>query len=475
MSILDNLRTTMQRWLMPAEYLSDYLGREAWERAMLFRNYRQGRQREQLRTKPLQANDNVLLNYTGLIIERSVSLLVGEGITFDFPGETETVQEALIKRTWAVNSGDILLHELADYAGTHGTGYVKIIPDGLEDPERPGVYLPRLVVVDPLWVTIETETEDNAAVLRYVIRFNTTAPDGGEMARREVIERIMPETDTQGTLYQADAVTGWTISNYWSWRGTGGRWALMTDPVVWPYPFPPMVHFKNLPNPGSCYGLADITEPLIELQDRVNFVASNIAKIIRYHAHPRTWGKNFGTLSNASWGADEMIVLSGDGQIANLEMQSDLSSSLAFYQVLRQSLFDTARTVDLSSMADKVGQLTNFALRVLYQDTLAKLNTKRELYGEALVEINRRILLLGGYAGEQAHGGAVVWPETLVQDTTEQSQLIKTDLELGLVSKQTAAGLRGYDWEQEQARMGLEQTAEDNLGAALLRAFDRGG
>jgi hypothetical protein len=54
------------------------------------------------------------------------------------------------------------------------------------------------------------------------------------------------------------------------------------------------------------------------------------------------------------------------------------------------------------------------------------------------------------------------------------SQAIKTDLELGLVSKQTASGLRGYTWADEEERMAGEKAANDNIGAALLRAFGQG-
>ena len=60
------------------------------------------------------------------------------------------------------------------------------------------------------------------------------------------------------------------------------------------------------------------------------------------------------------------------------------------------------------------------------------------------------------------------------ENEIELSQAIKTDLELGLVSKQTAAGLRGYTWADEEERMTGEKAANDNIGAALLRAFGQG-
>jgi len=158
--------------------------------------------------------------------------------------------------------------------------------------------------------------------------------------------------------------------------------------------------------------------------------------------------------------------------IQNLEMQSDLSSSLSFIRYLRQALFDVSRAVDIDSLSDKLGSLTNFGLRVLYQDALGKLEEKRGLYAEAIVEINHRLLELAG--ADDTDGGEVVWPDVMPVDAVGQAQALSTDIDFGLVSKQTASGLRGYTWEDEEKRMSNERVASDNVGAALLRAFGQG-
>jgi hypothetical protein len=123
-------------------------------------------------------------------------------------------------------------------------------------------------------------------------------------------------------------------------------------------------------------------------------------------------------------------------------------------------------------MADKLGSLTNFGLRVLYQDALSKLEEKRGLYAEGIVEINHRLLKLAG--APDTDGGEVKWHDVLPANEAEVSQAIRTDLELGLVSKQTASGLRKYVWEDEETRIASEKASADNLGAALLRAFGQG-
>jgi hypothetical protein len=142
--------------------------------------------------------------------------------------------------------------------------------------------------------------------------------------------------------------------------------------------------------------------------------------------------------------------------------------------MLRQAVFDIARSVDLASMQDKLGALTNFGLRVLFYDSLAKLNSKRELYGEALVEVNRRLLVLSELPEIDTDGGVVVWPEPLPTSEAAQITGVQTAINLGLLSKETAAGILGFDWMKEQERIQGEQDGQDNIGARLLSAFERG-
>ena len=460
MGLMDNIRERLLYWLMPDEWLNNPL-RERLEKYALNQQYYQGEYRRQLRVKPLQADDNIGLNFTGLVVDRSISMMLGNGVEFDL-GENEAAQE-YINAVYEANKSGILLHKAAQYAGIYGTGYLKIIPEGTEArSSTENILLPRLVALDPFWVRIQTMPEDIETVKSYTVRFNVEV-NGQETARREVTERVTTE-DGADTL-------SWLISNYQSNRKTNGRWEL-TSEESWPYEFSPIVHWQNLPQPSDTYGQSDI-EDIIELQDRINFTASNISKIIRYHAHPKTWGRGIESSSKTSWGADEMLQFRGDNaQISNLEMQSDLSSSRAYLMELRQALFDISRTVDITSVADKLGSLTNFGLKVLFMDALNKIGTKQELMGEALIELNHRLLTLDGIQHED--GGVVVWPDALPVDDVAETNALARDMELGLVSKKTASLTRGYDYDKEQEEMKEEKSSEENLGSMLLTAFSKG-
>jgi hypothetical protein len=313
-------------------------------------------------------------------------------------------------------------------------------------------------------------------VTGYKIEFAALGMDGKPVAyKQEIMRDDGIEIDENGEQEITREVS-WTITDY-EWGPLDTRWRI-TSQEVWPYDFPPMLHWQNLPDPTSVYGKPDITDDVIELQDHVNFVASNLRKIIRLYAHPPRWGKGLGNADKIALGPDELISFQGkDAELHQLEQLGDLTASSNFLTMLRQSLFDITQTVDLSSMSDKLGALTNFGLRVLYLDALAKLGTKRELYGDALKELVRRLLILAEFANTDP--GTIEWPEVLPVDETGQVQALEADLRMGIVSKQTTASRRGYDWQSEEERIADEKQAtsenESNIGAMILRSFNGGG
>jgi hypothetical protein len=428
------------------------------------RNYRQGRHDRQMKVKENQFDDNLAVNFTGLIVDRSVNMLM-RGLKFDMG---EDANQKYIDGLWAANKKSILLYKTGVLGAEAGTCYLKIIPEGVAG--RDGVVYPRLVAIDPEWIEIETSPEDIEDVTGYEIKYVITGADGKPVAIKEEIEvdkgiEINEQSEQVSARPQAWNVTRWESTQ-------GGRWQRVSQ-YRWEYAFAPLLHWQNLPDPLNVYGDPDITLDIEALQDRINFVASNISKIIRLYAHPPRWGKHLGDKAVMTWGPDEMPVYNDErAELNQLEPIGDLAASTNFLTFLTKALNEISQTVDVYSQADKLGQLTNFAVRVLYQDALNKLEAKRDLYGEALVELNRRLLVVG--QGVETDGGKVVWGDPLPKNEIEEQTALKGDLDMGIVSKETVSGLRGYNWEDEQARKSTEQVEGDNVGAALLRAFNNG-
>jgi len=434
------IRELLQSWLLP---------KEVWHQVQEVtqqRDYRTGRQKRQLKIVPFQPDDNIVMNFTGLVIDRSVSMLFGKGIDTQF--DTDAAQK-YIDMVLEANRQELLLHNMGLTGGEAGTFYVKIVPDGLV---YKGVVYPRLIVLDPMLMTIETEPNDKEKVTAYRIVY--IVKENG----KEVIRQELTRLDNLSWVIESGIIENDKFK--------------IDKTLTWEYPFPPIIHGQNLPNIESPYGDPDVTQDVVELQDRLNLTSSNISKILRLHAHPILVGKGMAAGSNSAVDIEpgKLIKVGTEQDVHSVEMQSDLASSQQYLTTMRQALFDVTRTVDISSMSDKLGALTNFGLKVLYQDAIAKNATKQALYGEVLEELFRRLLILNNMPEEH---GIIVWPDVLPVNDTEEMTALKTELELGLVSKETVSTERGRDFEQEKEKMASEKSQGDNIGEMILQNFNR--
>lgn len=426
------------------------------------REYYSGDQPKQIRVRPGKTDDNIIVNLVGLAVDRSLSHLLAGGVTFVLP-EGEEAQDEYLSDLWECNRQSVLLYNAALMAAVYGTGYIKIIPDGTSDLYT-GEILPRLVALNPEYLTIATDPQDAEKVLRYVVEYVVGDTGYREITRRTGSEdyEIPPETvdDT------------WVVENYITDKG--GKWKLV-DKYEWPYTFPPIVHWKNLPSINNVYGSSDIDD-ILGIQDKDNFTVSNIQKMVRLQAHRQLWGRNLGKDDLVDIGPDKLIKLTGtESELGVLDIQSDIGASLQFSRDLRQTLFDVAREVDITSITDKIGALTNFGLRVLYADSLSKTNTKRELFGEALLELNRRLLVLNGMEGEASRPGEIIWKDPLPVNIREEMETDNIALQMGIVDIQTIyeryAERYGQEWEEIQTRLMAAKQAQAgaDLGTMLLR------
>jgi hypothetical protein len=462
MGFTETLRTKVWNWLQLDSLYAEKGAKDRMMSMALNADYYFGNHRPQFKVRMGQADDNIFLNFTRLVVDRAVTMLLGNGIEFVLPGENESANKVYIDQVWTANHKDVLLQKAAKYGALYGTCYIKMIPESLVEPDSAKL-ITRLVVLNPLQIEIIVNPDDIEQVMSYIIRYNYSDSSGKEVARKQTVDRVTSEN--------GDTLS-WLVSDFISQGNTAG-WQLMNEPQSWSYTFAPIIHWQNLPNPDDCYGMPDIDDNIIQLQDRINFVASNISKIIRYHAHPKTWARGTNMGNSAKWGADELITLSGENaMISNLEMQSDLSASMAYMQTLRQTLFDLSQTVDLDSIQDKLGSLTNFGLHVLYLDAESKLGTKQEVWNIAMNDLNSRLLQIGNV--RPSDGGYVEWPDILPVNKTEQVNADKFELDYKLASKQTVSERRGYDYQAQEKLINAEQASGDNVGAAILRAFNNG-
>lgn len=453
---------TLNTYDLPAEDMA--------RRYAILRNYYNGDHRPQLKTRDDMQDDNTTKNFVGLAVDRSNSRLWKGGVKFMLP-DNATAQQEWINKVWELNKQNLILFQYGLHGGVYGTAYWKIHPNALLDPYTNKPY-PRLIPIDPEIIRIKPSPEDANEVESYVIEYSEkhTQITGivDVINHREITRRARDmetaENDEGEYLLATDT---WVIEEWEQSAVYGNQWALV-ESMPWDYTFPPILHQKNMPSLRNCYGDSDIDD-VINVQDRHNFVSSNTAKIVKFFANPITFVFGISAKTMKENKLDSAVgslyaIPDKEAKAMNLEMSSDLSSSRNLAQDLRQSIFDIAREPDITSMSDKLGALTNFALRVLYSDATDKNDTKRQLYGDALMELNRRLLVLNNWTGEASNPGTVAWGEALIVNLLEEMEIDEKALTMKIIDRETIIkryeSRYGVDYEEVLAK--LKQEKIDN-------------
>lgn len=399
-----------------------------------------------LKVKPGQADDNVTVNYARLIVDVGASDLFGEEPKFDLdPNSNEpTPAQIWLDEVWRRNRKQILLQKLAINGGVCGHTFLKIVP-------RVGD-VPRLINLSPEYVSVVTDPDDIDQVWKYIIEYTARDPQTGKpLTVRQLIER-----DEGGRWSVVDQVSR-----------NRGNWETRQS-IRWSYSWPPIIDCQNLPSPNEYYGIADIEEDVLALNAAYNFTKSNTQRIIRFHAHPKTWGRGF-TAKELNIGIDDTVILQNPtAELHNLEMTSDLAGSLEYAERLKRDLHEVSRIPEVATgKLDSAAGLSGVALQILYQPLTQKTRAKRLTYGEMLVELNRRLLEIGGL---RAGLCSILWGELRPTSALEERQVLLLDKQLG-VSQDTLLHKAGYDPDAEREKR--DQDGVD-LAEQLLAGFDRG-
>jgi hypothetical protein len=397
-----------------------------------------------------ESPDNVVLNFAQFVVDTSVYFLFGEDLQFDLDTDTRpserTPDEQWLDGMWAFNRKAALLQKVATNGAVAGHVFVKI------KPPAPGQRYPRLINLSPEYVHVVCEPDDIDEVRRYIIQYPAIDPVSGD---RLVVRQIVERNDAGR----------WQVRDEES--RNDGKFRTLSE-MVWPWDWAPIVDCQNLPMANEYYGRSDIQEHVLKLQRSMNFIMSNLQRIIKFHAHPRTWGAGF-KAEELKTGADQTIVLPANASLQNLEMLSDLSSSLEFYRRLNDAFHEITQTPEVAAgKLENAGNLSGVALQILYGPLLAKTAVKRSLYGALIQELHRRVLDMAGRGADQET--TVHWPDALPGDELAKRQTALIDEQLG-VSQDTLLQQLGYDPDVEREK---REGSATTMAETMLRAFDAG-
>jgi hypothetical protein len=435
-----------------ANHLTDMSADDRYKRLLRFqRAHRayEGYLPNPLKVKVGEPDDNTKVNFSRVIVDKGVSFLFGRGIEFeiakpgdtppdvegDAPDQVEDDAELWLNAAWRANKKQARLQAIALNGGIFGHPFVKIVP---------AMPYPRIVVLDPSTVDVDWDVEDLEKVIRFTITYAARDPYTRKMVNvRQIVERVSA----------ANAPDSWTVTDQRNDPdGSEDDWTT-TATTKWPYAWPPIVHCQNLPAPNEFWGISDLEDDVLSINHTANFVLSNLSKIIRYHAHPKTWGTGFDP-ADVYLGVNDIVALPDGSTLQNLEAQGDINASLDFYNKLREAIHELTRIPEVATgKVDNVGQLSGVALEILYQPLLEKTETKRQLYGDMLVELNAHLLELGGFGPDIET--EIHWPEVLPSDPLVERQALQLDKGFG-VSDDTILEKLGYDPDLERQKKALE-------------------
>ncbi|HEY1011142.1 MAG TPA: phage portal protein [Herpetosiphonaceae bacterium] len=441
-------------------YAADYMERlQQQQRAWLAYN---GESPKPLKVRTGQPDDNVQVNYARTIVNTGVSFLFGDNITFSLAqpagaaaaaGEPREIQ--WLNQVWAANRKMTLLHKFGINGGVTGHGFLKIAPPaaGARQP------FPRLINLDPATVNVIWNPDDVDLVDVYVIEYTAMQYERSQ-------RRLMPVNRRQ--LIERDG-SRWVIIDQTA--RLGGDYQDTQAPVYWPYEWAPIIDCQNLPAANAYYGEPDIPKDILELSRSVDFVLSNTGRIIRFHAHPKTIGKGF-KAADIDVGVDGLLCLpNAAADLKNLEMASDLGSSIVFFEKLKEAIYTASATPEVATgKVEDLGQISGVALQVLFRPLILKTMTKRLLTGDMLVELNRRLLEMGGFANRETTVG---WSQMLPINALEERNVLLIDQQLG-ASKDSTLDKAGYDPAVEKQKRKEEAKEGRELGNQMLGAFNKG-
>jgi hypothetical protein len=396
-----------------------------------------------------KGDDNTSVNLARRTVDISAFYLFGKPCTFTVGGEEETPADEWLAACWEANRQMTMLLEFATGASIHGDGFLRLYP------AKPGEDFPRIVALDPQIVTVEWEPADFTRERRFLIEFNeVNLIAKTATAHRHRIERV--------------STGGWLIIEEVS-HGDSKRWQSVNE-EAWPYAFPPVFHCKNLPAPFSYYGRSDIEEDVLDLNGAINFVLSNINRILRVHGHPQIYATGVRQGAQLDKAIDSIWQLpSDDSKVGTVPAIENLDSHFGQLQKLRDAYHELTSIPEIATgKVENIGQLSGLALEILYGPLVQMTSVKRAFYGEMLIEVCKALLELGGYGKQSVE---IKWPQILPKNRKEEADTAIALNEVG-VSQETVLTELGYDPAAEAEKRDAETERAADLAA---RTFNRGG
>lgn len=363
--------------------------------------------------------ENYVLNYSKRIVDKSVLFLFGKPLVIDIDlNETSEKEQYLLKCFGSDETRQQLFIDMALNGSITGDYFVQISID------ENGI--PHFDNLDPLTVFPKFDDFNTKEIIEYEIRFYAN----GTVYRNRHM-KFDNGTWYNSIEYQVDNNSRWVADESLSY--------------VWNYPFSQIIHGRNYPKPNSVLGLSDLEDA--DINNLINFVASNSAKVSKMFSHPVIYGNGYTQEDIDS----SRVLMSTDSaaKLNALQLTDSMSSNVAFLNYLKGAYAEITGVPESDRLS--IGVTSGYALRVLNSELLLRTEVKRSFYGSSIIEMCKRALIIGGYGEENII--RLFWSDPLPVDENERVTSDKFDLENNIASIDTIRSKRGYNNTEEKEKL----------------------
>lgn len=403
----------------------------------------------------LIGGENLLINLSERAVDKTVEF-IGIPEQAQLPKDDGTASSAAqdeLDRLW--DTYRTLTPEIVQSGLIAGHNFLKLY----FDPDEKAA----MTLLDPKYMAVCWHTTN----VRQPLFYRMVWEQGGEKYIQDIVpDWLLNPTEETALLVVPPPAQSWMIMDYV--KKGAGKMRLLRE-QAWDFPFAPIVDWPNKRRAHAYYGMSLLRSGVMGLNDGVNEVGSNTRKIIKHHAHPKTFV--FGaSLENESAVEGYWDDLPSEARVENMELRGDLASSMNFLNLLKSEFFASTRVLDLATVQDKLGQITNFGVRMLFSDMIEAREETTALYGAGIAEALRRMAVMDGATLDKPP--QMIWADPIPVNRLEQLKAAETEAKLGTTSKKTLADDIGRNYETETQQMALETRTD---GAALLEVMRRGG
>ncbi len=387
------------------------------------------------RLDPNEPDHNVIDNRCEPIVTAGVDMLYGDEVKFEVSNDDDSPDEqaqTYLDAVWDANHKMPLLAEYEINSAVFGHGFFKLDPD---DPDTDPY--PAISILNPQQMTMRTLPYDVRKVTRYAFTFQDENEQGDVVMRRELWMR-----NRVGATDRGFGQGGWVIQAQELAQGSGlstlnfmanntlemaqnaadSHWVDIAPAQTWDYPWAPVHDAKNMPEPNSVWGKADLRLDLIHLNEVLNFLLSNRQRILYYHGHPKDifFGVHYRALEDSP--GDSLCIPNTAARVEHIEMGGDLGAINAAIDDIRESMDELSHVPGVAT-----GRIKNLpavpsgvALKVVERPQVAQTLQKRNLRNALFIRLCQHILELGGFGS--ARKVTVQWPDMLPIDDLASAQ-----------------------------------------------------